>query len=195
MKPDAQAWLAQKAAGFLRRIGVSPAQTVLDFGCNTGNYTRAAAGIVGRAGRVVALDKDKESLEGLNKEAKKKGWKNVECLSVSADGAIPLAPGSVDVVLLYDVLHRGYFPEQPQRERALARIHRVLKPGGMLSFYPTHLRKYAMTFRRQLGEVARAGFVLDDESRRTLVHDGRLVRGRVFGFRKRARARQQAATE
>ena len=97
---------------------------------------------------------------------------------------VPLPPCSVNVVLLYDVLHRGYFPEARQRLAILRSVYAVLKSGGLLSLYPTHLKKYGMSFERILGEVKGTGFRLRNEARRRLVHDGNLVRGRVFSFTK-----------
>jgi len=183
MDPDAQAWLAEKGTGLLRKVGLKPGQRVLDFGCHRGNYTRPAARIVGPNGRVYAVDKDCGILDELKPAANEKRLSNVECLCVSEHGEIPLPPCSIDVALLYDVLHRGYFPEEAQRREVLQNVRRVLRPDGLLSLYPTHLKTYAITFDTIIRETEAVGFVLRGESRRKLVHDGRLVRGRVFSFR------------
>ena len=116
---------------------------------------------------------------------------NVECPKVAEHEGIPVPACSVDAVLLYDILHRGYFPDYPQRKRLLANVHRVLKPGGLLSFYATHLRQYGMTFAKAVDEVVSAGFELTGRSFRRLVHDDRLVRGQVFAFTKRIQAGQR----
>jgi len=189
MKRDAKKWVRHSAERFLRRAGVRAKQIVLDFGCNEGNYAKAAARIVGPAGKIYALDEDRKALGKLKREAGKRNLGNIECLHVSKDDNIPLPSLSVDVVLLYDVLHRGYLPEWEERERVLKEVHRILKPRGLLSLYPTHLKQYGMTFRRQIREVKGSGFRLRGESRRRLVHDGTLVRGRVFTFRKEHRGR------
>ena len=183
MDSDAKAWVAKKATGFLMRVGIKPGQVVLDFGCNKGNYTKAAARVVGPKGKVYAADKECDTLDKLKRAVKRKKLSNVECLCVSEDGALPLPPCSIDVALLYDVLHRGYFPEAAQRKRILQTIHRVLRPTGLLSLYPTHLRAYAMTFESIIRDTEAVGFALCAESRRKLVHDGSIVRGRVFSFR------------
>jgi len=184
MEQDAREWLTSRAAAFLRRAGLEEGQTVLDFGCNEGNYAAPAARVVGEAGRVYALDKDAEAVQALREASRQKGLDNVECLRVAEDGRLPLPAGSVDAVLLYDVLHRGYFPERERRMKALGRIYRVLRPKGVLSFYPTHLKKFGMTFERALAEVRAVGFKLIGVSRRRLVHNGHLTRGRLFTFRK-----------
>ena len=50
MHSEGQACLAAKATGFLRRIGLKQGQTVVDFGCSVGSYTKAAARVVGPNG-------------------------------------------------------------------------------------------------------------------------------------------------
>jgi len=191
MEESARDWLERSAEGFLRKVGLAEGDTVLDFGCNEGNYAAPAARIVGKAGRVYALDKDAEALQEIAQASKQKGLHNIRCLQVPEDGDIPLPCCSVDAVLLYDVLHRGYFPEHARRMKALRSICRVLKGRGMLSFYPTHLKKYGMTFDKALSEVEAVCFTSREESRRRLVHDGRLTRGRVFCYRKRGTCGQE----
>ena len=189
MHADAKKWLRHKADAFLTSVGLQGGQTVLDFGCNEGNYTLAAARIVGEAGKVYALDKDKDSLKKLTRRARKKRRGNIEPLHVKEDENIPLASASVDAVLLYDTLHGGYFPQAAQRRKVLKRIYRVLKAGGLLSCYPTHLKQFGMTFDQILAELTDAGWRCQSKHRRTLVHDGNLVRGTVFSFVKPRRRR------
>ena len=184
MEDDVKKWLQEKVETFLRRIGLEQGQTVLDFGCNEGNYTMAAARIVGERGKVYALDKEKKAIDKLMQHARKRKLQNIQRLYVKEDQQIPLSPRSVDVVLLYDTLHRGYFPEVTQRKRALRRIYRVLKGAGLLSCFPTHLKGYGMTFKKQLKEISDVGLCLEDEHRRILIHDDKLVRGRIFSFKK-----------
>lgn len=188
MERDARKRLQKKIDAFLRKTGLAEGQTVLDFGCNDGSYTIPAARIVGGSGTVYALDKNPDSLEGLMREVRKERLRNVKPLHVEEGQKIPLRSGYVDAVLLYDTLHGGYFPETAQRSAALRRIHRVLKPGGLLSCYPTHLKQYGITFSTILGEITDAGFRFQDKHRRTLTHDGRLTRGTVFSFIKSAAA-------
>jgi len=187
MKSSVAKWMQQSAVGFLRRVGLREGDVVLDFGCNRGNYTIPAVRLVGETGKVYALDKNEEPLRRLAQALKSEGLANVEIVCASDDSDMPLKPASADIALLYDVFHRGYLPDAVQRERLLRRIFAVLKPGGLLSCYPTHLRKFHMTLSRVLQEIGAAGFLLEGSSRRTLVHDDELVRGRVFTFRKPSR--------
>jgi len=174
----------KKIDTLLTRTGLASGQRVLDFGCSEGIYTISAARIVGETGSVYALDKNGDSLEVLKREIQRERLLNVKPLHVEENGDIPLPPDSVDTVLLYDTLHGGYFPESSQRIEILRRIYRVLKPGGLLSCYPTHLKQYGITFSEIIGEITHVGFRFQNKHRRTLVHDGNIVRGKVFSFTK-----------
>ena len=76
MSPEAQTWLDRNAAAFLKRTGLKTGQTVLDFGCNKGNYVRAAAQVVGPLGKVYALDKNAEAIENICPASKPKKLDN-----------------------------------------------------------------------------------------------------------------------
>ncbi len=197
MGDDRTRWLQELGEGFMKRIGVRQGQTVVDFGCNNGNYAIPAARVVGPRGKVYALDKNLDALRQLARAISAHGLSNIVPVRLAADQQIPLRDCSVDVALLYDVLHRGYLPEAAQRERLLQRIYHVVRPGGRLSFYPTHMRKYGLTAGQLIGEIQKAGFKLREERSRRLIHDGSLVRGRVFSFTrdhpdKKTRNRQAA---
>jgi len=183
---DIEIWSKENAEKLLRDVGIKEGQIVLDFGCGAdGNYTIPAARIVGKRGWVYAIDKEVKSLVKLMKKSKAEKIENIAGMVPSGQLAIPLANKSVDVILLYDVLHLGYFSESVFRKRILNEAHRVVKPQGFISVYPTHLRKYAITFRKVLREIRDSGFELKGEIYRRLVHDNRLVRGRIFKFSKK----------
>ena len=183
-------WLKDKADGFLRRIGLREGDRVLDFGARNGAYAVPAACVVGKTGRVYAADKEKEALQKSKRRARRVGIENLRAVHVLDGKAIPVPKESVDVVLLYDILHGGYFPEAAQRVQLLRRLRRTLKPGGVLSCHLTHVKQFGLTYRQLLGEFRSTGFILEGESRRTLVHDEQIVRGRVFRFRKPRRGRR-----
>jgi len=99
---------------------------------------------------------------------------------------IDLEEESIDVVLLYDVLHHYYSPRAEDREKALDEARRVLKPNGFVSFYPGdpevyHNYQELEVIKRQ---IENADFRLASEHSGTLIHEGMLVRGKVLNFRK-----------
>jgi ubiquinone/menaquinone biosynthesis C-methylase UbiE len=62
--------------------------------------------------------------------------------TILSDGATGLPDASIDVALLYDVLHHLARPAE-----VLAELHRVLKPGGTLSVSDHHLAEDDITSR------------------------------------------------
>ncbi len=186
MASEIDKWLRNGPERLLRKAGIRRAYRVLDLGCGEGRYAIPAARIVGSAGRIFAVDKEKQHLREIKRRAGKEGLTNIDAIHVPRYGRVPLRAGTIDVVVLYDVLHGGYFPQRSQRDDLLNRIHRLLKPGGILSCHLTHLREYGWTFKETLAEIKSAGFRLRGQTRPRLVHADKLVRERIFQFRKSA---------
>lgn len=119
-------------ARMLREAGLGEGMFLLDFGCGPGRFALPAARIVGRGGRVYALDIHPLALRTVEQRARRSGLVNVETLL--SEGVVPLPDGAVDFVLLYDTLH-----DVADRPKAVAEIMRVLKAGGVLSYRDHHL--------------------------------------------------------
>ena len=128
-------WLRSHVEEVLPEIGIKENQTILDFGCGAGLYTIPAAKLVGRKGKVYALDKDARALGTLKEIARKEGLENMRTI-LSSDLKVSLEEESADVVLLYDVIHLI-----EDRARLFAEIYRILKLDGVVSIYPMHVEK------------------------------------------------------
>jgi ubiquinone/menaquinone biosynthesis C-methylase UbiE len=98
---------------------------VLDYGCGPGNYTIAAAQLVGPSGKVYAVDSNPLAINEVIRKANKKGITNINTLL--ADSVTGLPDASVDVVLLIYVLHEFKSPDL-----IIGELDRVLKPTGIL---------------------------------------------------------------
>lgn len=188
MKKSIDKWVEESGENILKHIGIKRGQKVLDFGCGPGNYTIPAARVVGEQASVYALDEDKEALDRLMSKAKLKGLKNIVRLDTPGKSGIALDNESVDVVLLYDILHYYYFPEEDDRRQLLCEVYRVLKPNGLLSVYPTHLEsdmEPKMDSVRR--EIEGANFHEENEyTGMIMVHDDNIEEGRVINFRKKS---------
>ncbi len=116
-------------------MGLGKRQTVLDYGCGPGAFAIPAARIVGRDGKVYALDIDAEALSALRRKADSEGLGNVKAVLVNKSAAaVSLIGEKSDVALLYDVL------QLVEDKRSLLRgLHKALKPGGFLSVFPMHI--------------------------------------------------------
>ena len=131
--PFALAWIVDNPlrrrymARVLDRIGIRPGERVLELGPGPGAFTLEAARRAEPGGRLVAVDIQPRMIAAVEKKARAAGVTNVETHVASAY-ELPLEDGSLDRAFLVTVL-----PEIPDRRRALQELHRVLKPGGVLS--------------------------------------------------------------
>ena len=186
MGNDVDNWLEKSSKKILEHIGIKSGQRVLDFGCGEGNYTIPAARIVGKRGLVYGLDKDKHVLDQLMGKAKSLGLENIRTLAIPEGSKIGLDSESIDVVLLYDIVHYYYYPGKKERRKLLREVYRVLKPNAVLSLYPTHLESGAKPNLAEVEqEIAEVNFGLDSEyPEMIMLHDNKLEKGRVINFKK-----------
>jgi len=130
--------------------------TVLDFGCGPGSFSIAAAELVGREGRVFAVDIHPLALQSVQRRAERHDLGQLQAISAHDLASVPNA--SVDVVLLFDVLH-----ELSEVPWALPGLRRVLRRDGALLVTDHHL---------SLPEIAEhvtrgGGFALSARTRRS----------------------------
>ena len=100
---------------------------VLDIGAGSGTDVLVAAKLVGQKGRVVGIDITEAMIEKAKKAAMHNGFSNVSLLKANAE-QLPIEDGSVDVVISNGVINLV-----PDKRKVFREIHRVLKPGGILS--------------------------------------------------------------
>ena len=98
--------------------------TVVDVGCGGGMYLLLAALHVGPSGRAIGVDMTAQMRERAAAGAKACGLTNVDVRDGDAT-QLPIDDGSVDVVISNGVLNLV-----PLKDRAIAEIARVIKPGG-----------------------------------------------------------------
>ena len=185
----------------LAAIGLRPAQKVMDFGCGNGGHSIPVSRIVGKQGKVYAMDKNPETLTNLQRLTSSQGLTNKEVVNLPEAVPIPLEDGSLDVVLLHDVLYQiGRRESRGQttgsatamdRRRLLQELSRVMKWDGLLSVFCPHLFTGASStsetdLRR---EIESAGFQLVKEMYRPLIYTSLLQQGHLYSFRKRRRGR------
>ena len=108
------------------RTAAQPGETVLDLGCGAGLDAILAARAVGPAGQVIAVDNAPAMVALARDNAAAAGATNLR-VEEAAIEALPLADASVDMVQ-----SNGVFNLSPEKDRAVAEVWRVLKPGGRL---------------------------------------------------------------
>ena len=107
---------------------VQEGQTILDYGCGTGDFTVPAARKVSETGKVYALDYFPRQLEIVTGRSEKEGLTNIE--TILSDGKTGLPDECIDVIWMCDVLH-----EIKERRTVLEELHRVLRWGGVLAIH------------------------------------------------------------
>lgn len=121
------AYLEDQTVDILRRAGVRPPMRVLDLGCGVGDVSMLAAGIVGRAGRVLGIDRSKDSVDLAKRRA----------------GALQIPNARFEVAELdtfetaerFDaVIGRLVLLYQRNPAAILRRFACFLRPGGIIAF-------------------------------------------------------------
>lgn len=141
-------------AQVLDRVGIQPGERVLELGTGPGAFSLEAARRAEPGGALVAVDIQAQMIAAVEKKAQEASVTNIETHIASAYD-LPLEDGSVDRAFLVTVL-----PEIPDRHRALLELHRVLKPGGMLSITEEFLDPDYPLARTTIGWAREAGFEL-----------------------------------
>jgi ubiquinone/menaquinone biosynthesis C-methylase UbiE len=121
----------------LKEVNIKPGFTVLDYGCGPGSYIIPIERLVGQSGMVYALDRHPLAIKSVKDIAVRKQLKNVE--TILSDCKTGLLDNSVDVILLYDIVH-----DLDNPNAILAELHRVLKPTGFISCNDHHLKENAI---------------------------------------------------
>jgi arsenite methyltransferase len=142
----------QEVPQVLDRIELYPGERVLEVGCGPGVYTVQAAPRLKPDGQLIALDLQQEMVDRASERVREAGIDNVEFYVADAHH-LPLEDASVDRAFLVGVL-----PEVPDPQAALAELHRVLRPRGIVSisegFFDPDYRFAFETIR----QVQQAGF-------------------------------------
>ena len=118
----------------LEETGIKPCFYILDYGCGPGSYSITAAELVGKSGKVYALDLNPLAVQRVQDIASKKGLINIE--GICSNCATKLPDDCINVVLLYDTFH-----DLSEQNRVLKELHRVLRPDGILSFMDHHMEE------------------------------------------------------
>jgi len=161
--PFALAWIVDNPlrqrymARVLDRVGIQPGERVLELGPGPGAFSVEAARRAGAGGTLAAVDIQPKMIAAVEKKAQEAGVTNIETHIASAYD-LPLEDGSVDRAFLVTVL-----PEIPDRHRALLELHRVLKPGGMLSITEEFLDPDYPLARTTIRWAREAGFELAEQ--------------------------------
>ena len=111
----------------LSKIGLSDGMKVVDLGAGSGFYAIELARRVGPAGRVYAVDVQKEILDRIRTSGATQGLRNIEVIWANAEkiGGTKLRESMADRVIASNILFQIEKPDEFALE-----IKRLLKPNG-----------------------------------------------------------------
>ncbi len=107
---------------------ISIGDTVVDLGSGAGNDAFVARRLVGETGRVIGLDMTPEMIQRAEKNTAKLGFQNVEFVLGDIERMDAIPTDTADVVISNCVMNLV-----PDKVRAFAEVHRILKPRGHFS--------------------------------------------------------------
>jgi ubiquinone/menaquinone biosynthesis C-methylase UbiE len=158
--PERDAW--QKPQVVIEALGVQPEQFVADVGAGTGYFTVRLSRVVGRKGRVIAVDVEPAMVEFIRTRATTAGLDNIESI-LTRPNEPGLEPSSVDLVFICNTWHHI-----DDRLRYLGRLRGVLRPGGrvaIVDFKPGELpvgppKGHKLAAETVVAEFTQAGWKL-----------------------------------
>jgi ubiquinone/menaquinone biosynthesis C-methylase UbiE len=165
----------------IEAMGLKPGMSIADIGAGTGLFTLMFSPIVGRQGKVFAVDIAENFVKHIERQAQANGLTNITGVVCQSDSA-NLPPASIDLAYICDAYHHFEYPQKTMRS-----IHQALKPGGEVilidfqkipgvssDFVMGHVRAGQEVFTK---EIIEAGFEQVDE-RKGILKESYFVRFR-----------------
>jgi ubiquinone/menaquinone biosynthesis C-methylase UbiE len=142
---------------------VRPGMTVLEPGCAMGFFTLPLARMVGRQGRVVAVDLQPKMLSVLRRRAEKAGLLERIDLRLAESATLGLKDlaGKVDLVAALHVVH-----EVPDQGVFFSELRETLKSEGKLLIVEPRGHVSRMEFEETVVAAEKAGFRVEASSGR-----------------------------
>jgi ubiquinone/menaquinone biosynthesis C-methylase UbiE len=139
---------------------VRQGMTVLEPGCGMGYFTLPLARMVGKDGRVIAVDLQPKMLAVLSRRAAKAGLaENIELRQAQSDSlAIEDLRDAVDFAAAIHMVH-----EMPDPVHFFTQIKDALKPGGRMFVREPRGHVSPKQFAASIDTARKIGFAVADE--------------------------------
>jgi ubiquinone/menaquinone biosynthesis C-methylase UbiE len=177
-------WFSVNGREMLTRLGITPGQTVMDFGCGPGRYTVPLSQVVGDTGQVVAIDRQEEPLAELRERLQKNGRPGSVRIKLTNGDELGVfknfADDSVDAALLFDVLQHV-----TDWQALFDLLARVIKTGGRLLVYPAAVpHPGSVDSDRVTQMLTECGFKAIGSQSSRMIHNVEMVTDTVFSFQR-----------
>jgi ubiquinone/menaquinone biosynthesis C-methylase UbiE len=167
-------WETTEAKRLMESIGIKPGDKIVDFACGYGHYTFPCALALNKSGIIYAIDKDINPLKWIKTKMEMFDIQNIETIRTSGSWNIEFPVNSIDIVLLYDVIHaQDIHTKQTVRFQLYHEAQRILKQGGILSMltFDSEKKKLSsqnkdrgkMTYQDIINEITEIGFTFSNK--------------------------------
>jgi ubiquinone/menaquinone biosynthesis C-methylase UbiE len=154
----------QQPQRVIESLQLRPGAVIADLGAGGGYFTFRLARAVGPAGKVYAVDIDREMVELVAAQAKKDAVSNVETILAKTDDPL-LAQTGVDLIFTTNAYHHF-----DNRVTYFAKIRKYLRPGGRIAVIDFDRRAWLEGLLRHYTpsefikrEMEQAGYVLQQD--------------------------------
>lgn len=119
-----------KPEKMVQQLGIQPGMNVADFGAGSGHYTLSAARLVGNAGRVYAIDIQRELVAKVKSKAQQEKLENVEVVwgDLEKEEGSKIKSNSIDLIIASNILF-----QVKDTSALIDEMARVLKTGGRVA--------------------------------------------------------------
>jgi len=123
----------------LEKLQIREGVVVADLGSGGGYFTLEFARLVGRSGKVYAVDRNAKYLDFIKREAQRHGLTNVSFI-LAANDHVHLPKAGIDLIFVRNVVHH-----LPEPARYFANLKECLKQQGRLAVIE-HKEKHGFNF-------------------------------------------------
>jgi len=128
----------------IEAVALNPGENIADIGAGGGYFSLRFAEIVGRKGRVYAVDSKPEFLDYIKVSAQERGLPNVIPVLVT-ENKLPLPEKGLDLIFMRNVTHHI-----PNRVKYFRNLNNFLKPEGKIVIIE-YKKGRSFTFRGLFG--------------------------------------------
>ncbi len=149
----------------IKSLGLSSGQKVADIGSGGGYFALRFAQIVGKSGKVYAIDTDKKLLDYVRRQGAATGLPNLRAVPAD-DFSSSVPPGSLNLVFVRNVYHHlddpvGYFTEMRKYLKPEGKVAIIDYKGDTPGFSFYKLFKHSVSPKEVAEDMAGAGYVLE----------------------------------